>query len=945
MKYEDFLQSSFLSSANQEYIEAMYAQYIQKNINVDPNWQKYFAEFEVDQKLYFEHKNTLQALKEHNFAKSTNVTQNTLAANNNNDLLYKVLELINNYRKFGHLNAKLDPLSKSLHNLDNQKKLTLEYYQLNNNLSDKVDVIFANTKQNLTLSELFKTLNKIYATSIGVEFSHITNDVEREYLQNLFEEKMLQRTFSRQEQQHLYELLLKADGLEKYLGAKFPGAKRFSIEGCDSLLISLDQIISLCGKYGAKEAVLCMAHRGRLNVMVNTLGKLPGKLFDGFAGKHDHMDISGDVKYHQGFTADAKTPNGDLHLNLCFNPSHLEIVTPVAMGSSKARQQFRQDHTYNQVVCIAIHGDAAFAGQGVIMESMNMALTRGYGIGGTIHIITNNQIGFTTHVALDARSTMYCSDIGKMFEAPILHVNADDAEAVVIVSEIALEYRSKFKKDVIVDLIGYRRLGHNEADEPSVTQPQMYEIINKHPTPVAVYESKLIAAGSFKIEELEANKNLYRSKLDQRTEVVANYIMHMDNNTATQHDWSIYLKQDNLALISTQIDLELLKKLATIRDTVPADFTLHPRLEKIMHDRMKMTNGELPIDWGYAETLAYATLLNDGMHVRLSGQDVGRGTFFHRHIVWHDQHSDKDYISLQHISEHQGNCTVVNSLLSEEAVLSFEYGYSITCPKTLTIWEAQFGDFMNGAQVVIDQFISSGEQKWGRLSGLVLLLPHGYEGQGPEHSSARLERFLQLCAENNMSVCVPSNAAQVFHMLRRHMLRPVRKPLIVISPKSLLRHKHASCSLQDLSVGGFYTVLDDNNVTKGNVKRIVLCSGKVYYDLIAEYEKISTEKAELIANNAVALIRIEQLYPFPTTELTTVLQQYSKVETVVWCQEEPHNQGAWLLIKDNLQKCVPNDKTVVYAGRDANAAPATGFADVHIEQQLKLIEQALGIVA
>ena len=736
---------------------------------------------------------------------------------------------------------------------------------------------------------------------------------------------------------HILERLTAAEGLEKYLGSRYPGVKRFGLEGGESLIPCMDELIQRAGHYGAKEIVLGMAHRGRLNILVNTLGKNPKELFDEFEGKRLADSGSGDVKYHQGFSSNVMTEGGEIHLAMAFNPSHLEIVSPVVEGSVRARQSRRSDTVGNQVVPVIMHGDAAFAGQGVVMETFQMSQTRGFGVGGTIHIVINNQVGFTTSKQEDARSTEYCTDIAKMVQAPILHVNADDPEAVVFVTQMAMDYRNEFKGDVVIDLVCYRRRGHNEADEPAATQPMMYEKIRKRKTTRTIYAEKLVAAGVLSEDEAKQMENDYRDALDNGEHVVKSLVKKPNKDLYV--DWSPYLGHQWTAKCKSSVPLKTVQKLGKKLTQVPEGFSVQRQVSKIVSDREKMTAGALPINWGYGEIMAYATLLNEGHPIRLTGQDVGRGTFSHRHAVLHNQKDGSRHIALAQLSDKQPMFEIYDSLLSEEAVMAFEYGYSTTTPDTLVVWEAQFGDFANGAQVVIDQFLTSGEHKWGRLCGLTLLLPHGYEGQGPEHSSARLERFLQMSAQHNIQVCVPTTPSQVFHMLRRQVKRPLRKPLVAITPKSLLRHKEATSDLDDLTSGTFQTVLPEKELPEAKkVTRVILCSGKVYYDLL--------EKKKTDERDDVAIVRIEQLYPFPSEDLDETLAQYSKLKHVVWCQEEPMNQGAWYSSQHHMRNALQrlNPKLhLQYAGREASAAPAAGHMSVHIEEQKNLVNDAFEI--
>ena len=677
-----------------------------------------------------------------------------------------------------------------------------------------------------------------------------------------------------------------------------------------------------------------MAHRGRLNVLVNLLGKSPAALFSEFEGAYDpgRLKGSGDVKYHKGFSADLRTAHSNVHTVLAFNPSHLEVVDPVVEGSVRARQERRGDERAARVMPLLVHGDAAFTGQGVVMETLQLSQARGFFTGGTVHVIINNQLGFTTSEPADLRSTIYCSDVAKMLEVPIFHVNADDPEAVVFVARLALKYRMRFRKDVVIDLVCYRRHGHNEADEPAATQPGMYRVIRQHPTARRLYADRLIAAGVLTDADAQAMLEQYRSGLDEgRPQARASLGMIGNKYTV---DWSAYGQVDWTERVATGVELARLRALGERITSYPQGFSLHPRVAHLIANRSKMVQGEQPLDWGCAETLAYAALVEDGFGVRLTGQDSGRGTFFHRHAVLHDQNTDATWIPLQHIADSQPRVQVIDSVLSEEAVMGFEYGYATTEPNSLVLWEAQYGDFANGAQVIIDQFISSGEAKWERLCGLVLLLPHGYEGAGPEHSSARLERFLQLCAENNMQVCVPSTPAQMFHMLRRQMRQSFRKPLIVMTPKSLLRHELSVSSLEDLSAGGFARVIGEvDDVPAQQVQRVVFCSGKVYFDLLQARRKEALRD--------VALVRIEQLYPFPSEEYQAMLNRYPNAREVVWCQEEPQNQGAWYQIRHRLQELVMGRRPVLYAGRGPSAAPATGIAKIHEIEQQTLVAAAL----
>ena len=786
-------------------------------------------------------------------------------------------------------------------------------------------------KSTATLSEINQSLQRVYSNTIGFEYMHINRSDEVEWIRERIEQGWANFKPTNQEKLYILNRLVAADSIEKYLGFKYVGQKRFSLEGGDGLIPLLDTVINRSASQGVKETVIGMAHRGRLNVLMNVVGKEPAEVFAAFEGKGISQTHSGDVKYHLGYSSNIMTPSGPMHVVLTFNPSHLEIVSPVAQGSTRARQRRRRDTEQRRVLPIQIHGDAAFAGQGVVMETFNMSQARWFMVGGSIHIVVNNQVGFTTSNPKDARSTIYCTDIAKMIEAPILHVNANDAEAVYFAALFAIDYRNTFKRDVVIDLVCYRRHGHNEADEPSATQPLMYKVIKSMEVPYAIYAKRLVSEG---VIEDQAEKKLadsYREALDTGKSIVE---LAKDPTYEFNVKWEPFIGKQWTEKAVTAVPLKQLEELAKKMEVVPDGFVVQPQVNKMRDTQKKMTLGEAPLQWGYAETLAYATLLEEGYPIRLCGQDAGRGTFAHRHAVLNDQNTGEIYIPLSHLSPTQAQINIVDSLLSEEAVLAFEYGYATTEPNFLVIWEAQFGDFANGAQVVIDQFISSGEQKWGRLCGLVMLLPHGYEGQGPEHSSARLERYLQMCAQDNMQVCVPSSPAQIFHLLRRQMIRPYRKPLIVMTPKSLLRNPMATSSLKDLSEGEFQLVIPEvDKIDPKKVDRVVCCSGKVYYELLEQ-------RREKKLNN-IAIIRIEQLYPFPDANCRKVLETYANAKELVWCQEEPQNQGAWSAMQPCLAALLGKGQTLEYAGRASSASPAVGYHSVHEKEQAALVSQAL----
>jgi len=929
--------STPLSAGNAVYLEELYERFLEDPGSVPPRWREVFASF-GGQGRDVPHGPLLAELAVR--ARQTAVAgavsaMVAAAAPDASAKQAKVSRLIQIYVNRGHLIAELDPLS--LTRRPTPKVLELDYFGLSE--ADLETEFYTGSrsdsiKRRMPLRDIIAQLRQIYCGTIGAEFAHVSDSDERLWLQDRFQEGRMHQHFAPDAQRDILWQLTMAEGLERYLATKYPAQKRFSLEGGESLIPLLEDLIQGSGRSGIEDIVIGMAHRGRLNVLVNVLGKLPAELFSEFEGKYDLAKLkgSGDVKYHKGFSCDVRTPGGNVHVALAFNPSHLEVVSPVVVGSVRARQERRNDEEGDSVMPVLIHGDSAFAGQGVIMESLQMSQARGFYVGGSVHVVINNQVGFTTHDPRDTRSTLYCSDVAKMLEAPIFHVNGDDPESVVFVTQLALEYRQRFNKDVVIDLVCYRRLGHNEADEPAATQPVMYQVIRSKPTTRQLYADRLVAAGTLAHEEADAMVERCRRGLDAGERQASNVIGLVGNKYTV--DWTDYVEVDWTGIVRTGLKPEVLRRLAERITHCPEGHVLHRQVQKIVDDRRRMAAGELSLDWGFAETLAYASLLDEGFEVRLTGQDSGRGTFFHRHAVLHDQKSGTSFIPLQHVKPGQPRFRVIDSLLSEEAVLGFEYGYSTTNPNCLVIWEGQFGDFVNGAQVIIDQFISSGEEKWGRLCGLALFLPHGYEGQGPEHSSARLERFLQLSAENNMNVCVPSTPAQMFHMLRRQMLRKFRKPLIVMTPKSLLRHKLSVSALEDLQKGFFHTVIDEiDDLPAEKIHRVVFCSGKVYFDLL------EARRGQEVRD--VAIVRIEQLYPFPSEEYASILSRYRNAAEVVWCQEEPQNQGAWYQVRHRLQEPLTIKQELLYAGRPPAAAPATGIAQLHINQQRGLVAAAL----
>ncbi len=940
---ESLWQSSHIAGGNATYVENLYETYLKDPNAVPEQWREYFDKLPLVASDIVQIEDVPHSVIRERFAQISKMRVRTEATVRHDSQAteyerkqVRVVQLISAYRQRGHQKAQLDPLGlaerKPVADLD------LGFHQLS---SADFDTVFQTGtlhigKADATLGEIYKALESTYCSSVGAEFMHIVDTTERHWIMQRMEAVRAAPDYGKDVRLNLLNQLINAEGLEKSLASKYPGTKRFGLEGGESLIPMLSEMVQRCGAYRAKEIVMGMAHRGRLNVLINILGKNPSELFAEFEGTAQY-ESSGDVKYHQGFSSNIMTAGGELHLALSFNPSHLEIVAPVVEGSVRARQERRQDTKGDLVVPIVLHGDAAFAGQGVVMETFQMSQTRAYKTGGTIHIVINNQVGFTTNKREDARSTEYCTDVAKMVQAPIFHVNADAPEAVLFVTQLAVDYRTEFKKDVVIDLICYRRRGHNEADEPSVTQPVMYKKIAKHKTTQELYAAKLVSEGLITDSEVQTLVDRYRAALDSGAPLVSSLVS--EPNKSLFVDWSPYLGHHWTLPCDTRMDLQALQALAHTSNTTPDGFPLQRQVAKILEDRRKMAAGAMPLNWGFAENLAYATLLQAGFPVRLTGQDVGRGTFSHRHAVLHNQRDGSDYIPLQHLGGEQANFGIYDSLLSEEAVLAFEYGYSTTLPQGLVIWEAQFGDFANGAQVVIDQFITSGEHKWSRLCGLTMLLPHGYEGQGPEHSSARLERFLQLSAEHNIQVCVPTTPAQIYHLLRRQAIRPLRKPLVVLSPKSLLRHKEATSTIEELAEGHFYNVLDEtDDLDKSKVQRIILCSGKVFYDLRAVRRERGLEH--------IAILRLEQLYPFPEAELHEILtRSYPNIVDAVWCQECPMNQGAWYGSQHHIRRVIQRHKVDVYlryVGRDSSAAPAAGYMALHVEQMQKFINEALG---
>ena len=932
---EKLWKDSHTSAGHSSYLEGLYESYLENPASVSLEWKDFFDQLPDNNgsNKDISHKNIINAYKNHR-----RVLSNSSSENETNEKQVRVVQLIQAYRNRGHQAAKLDPLGMMEREL--VPDLTLEYHGLS---KDDLKIIFKTDtleigKDKASLQEIIDALQSIYCGELGIEYNYIVNTEERKWFQGVLEPNLGQCEFEDNEKKHIFNRLNSAEGLAKFLAAKYPGMKRFGIDGCESLIPLVDALIQNCGMLGAKQICFGMAHRGRLNLLVNVLGKTPAELFSAF---EEDLELTGantgDVKYHLGFSSNLLTPNGEVHVSLFNNPSHLEIVDPVVLGSVRARQDRLYDENREQVIPILIHGDASFSGQGVVMESLQMSQTRGYGVGGTLHVIVNNQIGFTTSYKYDARSTEYSTDVAKMIEAPIIHVNGDNPEMVVHAAKIACEYRHKFGKDIILDLFCYRRRGHNEADDPSATQPLMYEKIAKHPSVLKIYEKKLISEDIITQLDSKNFQKVYRDSLEEGDSVVEN--LALKPNDDLWFDWSAYLNQTWWQETDTTFNKNKFIELSELITSAPDGFKLGRQVNKVFEDRKLMAAGKIPINWGFAESMAYATLLSEGYPIRLTGQDVRRGTFSHRHAAIYNAEDGLGHIPLVNVArESSTRMDIYDSFLSEEAVLAFEYGYSATWPSGLVMWEAQFGDFVNGAQVVIDQFIVSAEHKWERLSGLIMLLPHGFEGQGPEHSSARLERFLQLCADGNIEVCVPSTPAQIFHLLRRQAIRKMRRPLVVISPKSLLRNPVVTSTVEDLTEGKFKCVIDDELNSKKDVTRVVMCSGKIYYDLL---QKRNEDKIK-----DTALVRIEQLYSFPYDDLESILSSYPNLNKFIWCQEEPANQGAWFSHRHRLQRVLDRleqKHEINLVSRPAAAAPAVGLMKLHLKQQEEIVLKALNI--
>jgi 2-oxoglutarate dehydrogenase E1 component len=937
--YSAYSGNTHLFGGNTPYVEEMYENYLANPGSVPDSWRDYFDALQhvpaVDgtNAKDVPHLPVINAFAERAKSGGTKVVMASADAEMGRKRT-AVQQLIAAYRNVGQRWADLDPLKRTERpNIPDLDPAFFGFTDADHEIVfDTSNTFFG--KNRMSLRELLNALRETYCGTLGAEYMYTTEQAEKRWWQQKLESIRSKPNFTAEKKKQILDRLTAAEGLERYLHTKYVGQKRFSLEGGESFIAAMDELIQQAGAQGVQEVVIGMAHRGRLNVLVNTMGKLPADLFAEFDHTAPEDLPAGDVKYHQGFSSDVNTAGGPVHLSLAFNPSHLEIVNPVVEGSVRARMDRRGDPLGKQVLPVLVHGDSAFGGQGVNQETFALAQTRGYSTGGTVHIIINNQIGFTTSDPRDMRSSVFCTDIVKMVEAPVLHVNGDDPEAVVLATQLALEYRMTFQKDVVLDVVCFRKLGHNEQDTPALTQPLMYKKIGTHPGTRKLFADKLAAQGLGDTLGDDMAK-AYRAALDAGKNTTEPVLTNF--KTKFTVDWAPFMGKKWTDVGETSIPLADWKRLAEKITTIPESVTPHQLVKKVYDDRAAMGRGDIPVDWGMGEHMAFASLVASGYPVRLSGEDSGRGTFTHRHAVIHDQKREKwdtgTYVALQNVSDKQAPFVVIDSILSEEAVLGFEYGYASNDPNTLVIWEAQFGDFANGAQVVIDQFIASGEVKWGRVNGLTLMLPHGYEGQGPEHSSARVERFMQLAADTNMQLVQPTTASQIFHVLRRQMVRDLRKPLVIFTPKSLLRNKDATSPVSEFTKGSFQTVIGETKAIKADkVKRVIACSGKVYYDLVKHREAKGAED--------VAIIRVEQLYPFPHKAFAAELKKYPNATDIVWCQDEPQNQGAWFFIQHNIHENMLDGQKLGYAGRAASASPAVGYSHLHQDQQKALIEAA-----
>ena len=947
-----YKKTSFLAGINSSFIEKFYSDYLSNPEKLPRDWKLFFDGLKENNETIV---NDLKGpswspQKKDKIIQKENIKENLQATDithQDTKNSIRAIMLIRAYRIRGNLIANLDPLN--LQKREEHPELKPETYGFKpQDYNKKIFLDGVLGQQYATLTEILEILKKTYCSNIGYEFMHLGDPEEKAWIRNRVEGKEKGIHFTDNGKKAILKKIIEAEGFEKFLHIKFVGTKRFGLDGSESLIPALEQIIKKGGSLGAKEIKIGMPHRGRLNVLANVMLKPFKAIFSEFFGKSvsSKKDFEGDVKYHLGASANREFDGNLVHISLTDNPSHLEAVNPVVLGQVRAKQFFHKDPGRKKVIPVLMHGDAAFAGQGIVAECFAMSGLPGHNIGGTIHIIVNNQIGFTTAPRF-ARSSPYPSDVAKLAQAPIFHVNGDDPEAVVHCAKIATEFRQKFNRDVVIDMVCYRRYGHNEGDEPSFTQPIMYKKIKSHPTTLNIYSKKIIKEGYFSSGEIDNKKSQFKIFLDQEFQNSKNYKSDLKWWDGVWSRYKPELGKDKRAV--SGVDKNEIIKIGKKINSLPSNFNIHKTLVKVFQNRYKMFTSKLPIDWSAAESLAFATLLNEGFSVRLSGQDSGRGTFSQRHSVLRNQDNHDRYIPLNNISKNQKKFEIIDSLLSELAVLGFEFGYSLSEPETLVLWEAQFGDFANGGQVIIDQFITSSEHKWGRSSGLVMLLPHGYEGQGPEHSSARMERFLQLCAGENIQVVNCTTPANYFHVLRRQMHRDFRKPLIIMTPKSLLRHKKCVSNIEDFTKkNSFHRVLEDNAYLDNsgliklkknkNIKKVVMCSGKIYFDLLEAREKTK--------NDEIVFIRIEQLYPFPVKTLGQVLKKYRKDVKYYWCQEEPKNMGAWNTVRHFIERTLEiirskNDK-INYVGRKPSASTATGNLNKHLAQQKEILERVVG---
>ncbi|OUL74228.1 2-oxoglutarate dehydrogenase E1 component [Paraburkholderia hospita] len=932
--------TSFLFGGNAPYVEEQYETYLADPTTVSEDWRGYFDALQdvpaVDGSDTGDVAHGPVVSRFVELAKQTRT-----AGRSENDVLsfarkqVAVQALISAYRMVGTRNAHLDPLRWTAP--VPVPELNSSYYDLSHaDMNTKFSMSGAHFSEQVeTLGDLMQALKETYCGTLGAEFMYLADPEQRNWWSMRLESSRSKAALDNGDKLHILERLTAAEGLEKYLHARYVGQKRFSLEGGESLIVLLDELVAYGATKGVKSSILGMAHRGRLNVLVNIVGKPPAALFDEFEGKTAHLLPAGDVKYHKGFTGLLPTATGPAEVTLAFNPSHLEVVNPVVQGIARARAEVLGQGA-SAVLPVEIHGDAAVSGQGIVMETMNLSNTRGYGTGGTIHVVVNNQVGFTTSDPRDVRSSFYCTDIAKMIEAPVLHVNGDDPEAVIAATRLAIDFRATFNKSVVIELVCFRRHGHQEQDTPNITQPMMYRSIAGHPGVRTLYARKLVDQQLLTAEDVEKYVHDYRERLDTAQSVEEKKPAAQENE---EENWPQLLDGNVSRIYYAPPLLDLVQKLALKITSIPDQYSLHPLVGRVVSARRDMAEGKRPLDWGMAEHMAFASLLSAGIDVRLSGQDSERGTFSHRHAVLHDQNrasrAEGTYVPLEHVSDDQGRFSVTNSVLSEGAVLGFEYGYSVVRQNSLVLWEAQFGDFANGAQVVIDNFLSAGAAKWGQRSGVTMLLPHGQEGEGPEHASARLERYLQLCAQDNMRVCQPTTPAQIFHLLRMQAVLHDRVPLIVMTPKSLLRHPEAVSSLDDLAKGRFNEILAESPTKEAasKVDRVILCSGKVYYELLERRRKSGKDN--------IALIRVEQLYPFPAKQISSELERYPNLKSVVWCQEESKNQGSWSFVMEQLLEIVKAPATLRYIGPEATASTAPGYKSMHLARQEKFLHAAV----